>query len=627
MAKLQEKLSFRDDFTPVSTEEWEEKIHQDLKGADYNKKLMWHPLEGFAVRPYYRAEDLKNIRHLDIRPAEFPWVRGKTDRHNSWFVRQDVDALTDFGEANEKALRVLSRGVDSLGFVIDNTAKPSFDDFELLLNDICIPAIELNFRAGHASSHILSLLRQKIGKDSIDKAEIRGSLDYNPLGCLNKYGRFCSPEEQQFSGMKELVKDTADLPSFAVFEVDAEWIHNAGATNVQELAFALAMGNEYLAFLTDQGIAVDEAARNIHFKFGVGPAYFLEIAKFRAARMLWAKVVEAYKPLDAGSTQMRIHAETSKWNQTIYDPYVNMLRDTTEAMSASLGGADSITVTPYDKTFEKPGEFAERIARNTQIILKEEAHFDRVADPAGGAYYIEELTQSIADHAWKLFQKIENESGYINAFKKGMIQKKIQETANSRNMNLAMRKEVLVGVNLYPNAQEVRDEGIDESTIRSASRKKEDALAEPIKPYRGAEELEDLRHKTDKMRGSRPKVFMLTIGDKKMRRARAQFSSGFFAAAGFEILDHIGFSSVDEGVQAAREGKPEIVVVCSSDQEYPDLAPAIYDRLKETSIIVVAGYPKDSIDILQEKGIRHFIHIKSNLVESLKEFQQLLGIE
>lgn len=627
MVKLQEKLSFRDDFPPVSTEEWEEKIHQDLKGADYNKKLRWRPLEGFAVRPYYRAEDLKKIRHLDIRPAEFPWVRGKTGHHNSWFVRQDVDARQDFGEANARALRILGRGVDSIGFLMDDTANPSFDDFESLLNDICIQAIELNFLTGHASAHILTLLREKIGKDSIDRDKVRGSVDFNPLGCLNKYGRFCNNEGQPFSGMKELVEKSSDLPSFAVLEVDAAWLHNAGATNVQELAFALAMGNEYMAFLTDQGFAPDEAARNIHFKLGVGPAYFLEIAKFRAARMLWAKVVEAYKPSDASSTQMRIHAETSQWNQTIYDPYVNMLRDTTEAMSASLGGADSITVVPYDKPYEQPGEFAERIARNTQIILKEEAHFDRVADPAGGAYYIEELTQSIADHAWKLFQEIEIEGGYVEAFKKGMIQDKIKETANNRNMNLAMRKEILVGVNLYPNAQEVMDEGIDGNAVHSVSHKKEDAIAEPVKPYRGAEELEQLRYRTDKMKDDRPKVFMLTIGDKQMRRARAQFSSGFFAAAGFEILDHIGFTSVDEGVQAVREENPEIVVICSSDQEYPEVAPEIFERLKDETIIVIAGYPKESIDMLREKGIRHFIHVKSNIVDSLREFQQLLGIE
>lgn len=627
MVKLQDKLRFRDDFPPVSTEEWEKKIHQDLKGADYNKKLIWKPLEGFTVRPYYRAEDLKNLKHLDILPAVYPWVRGKSDRDNGWFVRQDVDARSGYKEANKKALSVLNRGVDSIGFVIDEESRPSQDQFEELLYNICIQAIELNLLTGHASRHMLDLLQQKIKIESIDKNEVRGSVNYNPLGCLNRYGNFCDTEDQRVSEMKGLVERAGDIPEFSVLEVDAAWIHNAGATNVQELAFALAMGNEYLAHLTDHGLMAEDVANNMHFKFGVGPAYFLEIAKFRAARMLWAKVVEAYGFSNIHATQMKIHAETSRWNQTIYDPYVNMLRDTTEAMSASLGGADTITVTPYDEAFEKPTDFAERIARNTQIILKEEAHFDRVVDPAGGAYYIEELTQSIAEHAWSLFQEIENEGGYIEAFKKGIIQEKINEVANKRNMNLSIRKEVLVGVNLYPNTQESMEEGIDESTISTGSTKKADAMAEPIKPYRGAEELEKLRFKTDRMKGQRPEVFMLTIGDTKMRRARAQFSAGFFASAGFEILDNIGFQSVDEGVQAVREKNPDIVVICSSDQEYAELAPAIYDQLKDTSIIVIAGYPKDSIEMLRNKGIQHFIHIKSNLTESLKEFQKLLGIE
>ena len=627
MVKLKDKLRFKDDFPPVSTKEWEEKIQQDLKGADYNKKLIWRSLEGFAVRPYYRAEDLKKIKHLEILPAEYPWVRAKSDRNNAWLIRQDVDARSDFKEANEKALYLLNRGVDSIGLIMDEANKPDQEQFEELLYNICIQAIELNFRAGHASQHLMDLLLYKIEAESIDKGEIQGSVDYNPVGCLNKFGNFCNLDGQKFSEMKKLVEKAVSLPGFTVLEVDASWIHNAGASIVQELACALAMGNEYLANITDQGLTVDDTAINMHFKMGVGPAYFLEIAKFRAARMLWTKVVEAYGPSNINSSQMKVHAETSRWNQTIYDPYVNMLRDTTEAMSASLGGADTITVTPYDEAFENPTDFAERIARNTQIILKEEAHFDRVVDPAGGAYYIEELTQSIAEHSWQLFQEIENEGGYIESFKKGLIQKKIKETANKKNMNLAMRKEVLVGVNLYPNAQEVMEEGYDESIIRSDSNKTKKAVAEPIKPYRGAEKLEELRFKTDKMKGKRPRVFMLTIGNKKMRRARAQFSAGFFAAAGFEVMDHIGFPSVDEGIQAVRDKKPEIVVICSSDQEYPDVAPAIYDQLKDTSIIVVAGYPKDSIELLREKGIQHFIHIKSNLVESLQTFQQLLGIE
>ncbi len=626
MVKLQDKLKFRDDFPPVSTEQWEEIIHKDLKGADYNKKLIWRTLEGFQVRPYYRAEDLGKIKYLEALPGEFPYVRAKKDTDNSWFIRQDIDATENRKEANKHALDILQKGVDSLGFIIDEDNEPAKEEFETLLNTICIPAIELNFVANHASHKIVEYLLEKVDKENIDKAEVKGSVDFNPIGNLNIKGKFCKSAEYSFDRCKEIIEKTKDLPNFHVIEVNGFDMHNAAATNVQELGFALAMGNEYLANLTERGLSIDEVAPGIRFKFGVGSNYFLEIAKIRAARMLWAKVVEAYNPQYEESKKLHIHAETSHWNQTIYDPYVNMLRGTTESMSAALGGADSITVTPYNKQFEKPNEFSKRIARNTQIILKEEAYFDKVVDPAGGSYYVENLTQAIAEHAWELFQKTENEGGYIEAFKNGMVQEQIKETANKRNLNLAIKKEALVGINLYPNSGEVMEEGYDQSTVQSESEKAEDAIAEPIRTYRGGEELESLRLKTDRNADKRPKVFMFTIGDAKMRRARAQFSAGFFAAAGFEIIDNIGFENVDEGVKEAKDKGAHIVVVCSSDPEYPEVAPKIYDKIKDDAIVVVAGYPKDSIEQLKEKGISHFIHIKSNLIETLRGFQEELGI-
>ena len=627
MGKLQDKLRFQDDFPPTSTEAWEEKIKQDLKGADYQKKLIWRTVEGFSVRPYYRAGDLKDIKHLQVHPGAFPWVRSKKDQDNSWYIRQDIDATQDVREANHKALDVLNRGVDSLGFRLDGSTKPEKGELKKLLQGLCLPAIELNIEAGNHAPDVVEFLKEKVKEDGFETKDIHASVDFKPLDELSLTGRFSSGEEMAFDTAHDLIQDAQELPNLTVIEINGATLHNAGATNVQELAYALAMGNEYLARLTDKGLSVDEVAPRLRFRFGIGPAYFLEIAKIRAARMLWAKVVEAYEPRDEKSTQMTIHGKTSQWNQTVYDPYVNMLRGTTEAMSAVLAGVDSLTVTPYDEPFENPTDFARRMSRNTQILLKEEAYFDKVVDPAGGSYYLENLTQSVAEHAWSLFQETENQGGYIKSFANGKVQEKIHEVANKRNMNLAMRKEALVGVNLYPNASEVMESSYDASTLHTASPKASDAIAEPIKPYRGAEEIEQLRLKTERQKGKRPNVFMLTIGNAKMRRARAQFSAGFFAAAGFEIMDNIGFDTVEEGVKEAFNKEADIVVVCSSDQEYPDFAPAAYEQLKDKAIVVVAGYPKDSIEMLKEKGLQHFIHIKSNLVETLSHFQKQLGIE
>lgn len=626
MVKLQDRLKFRDDFPLVTTKQWEEKIQKDLKGADYQKKLIWRTPEGINVKPYYREEDLENIDHLKFLPGEFPYVRSKKGDSNTWFVRQDIPVKNNHKEANQKALEILNKGVDSLGFILDENNEPSEEAFSELLNGICLSAVELNFVANHASKSVLSLLTGKLKKENLNPDEIRGGVDFNPIGNLNLKGKFCQSEEHSFSKSKEIIEASKDLPFFRSIEVDGSTLHNAGASAVQELGFSLAMGSEYLANISEKGLDIDTIADNIRFKFAAGPAYFIEIAKFRAARMLWAKVVEAYQPKAQKSAQMQIHAETSEWNQTIYDPYVNMLRGTTESMSATLGGVDSLSVNPYNKSFEEPGKFSERIARNTQILLKEEAYFDKVVDPSGGAYYIENLTHSIAQHAWKLFQETEEKGGYIKAFENGFVQEKIKEVANQRNLNLAQRKDALVGVNLYPNPEEVMEAGYDEKTIQSTDSKRKDAIAEPLKPHRGAEEIEMLRIKTERSGKGLPKVFNFTIGDKTMRRARAGFSSGFFAAAGFKVIDNIGFDSVDEGVKEAKDKKADIVVVCSSDPEYPEVVPAIYDKIKDDAIVVVAGYPKDSIEKLQEAGIKHFVHIKSNLVETLKKFQEELGI-
>jgi methylmalonyl-CoA mutase len=613
-----------DEFPPVSTQEWEDKIKADLKGADYEKKLVWRTIEGFSVRPYYRAEHLKNLKHLKYVPGEFPYVRGNKVKSNEWYIRQNMDA-TDAGKANKRALNVLMRGVDSIGFDLTLMEEFSDYDFKSLLKDICLKSIELNIMGALAAQPFVDFLKNKIKTENIDATQIKGSVCFDPLAHLSLRGNFCKTQDEVFETAKELVEKTKDLPAFRTIGVNGEMFNNSGASIVQELGFALSMGNQYLSILTEKGLDVDTIAQNIKFNFGVSTNYFMEIAKFRAARMLWAKIVEAYEPKNKEVAKMNIHAVTSKWNQTIYDPYVNMLRGTTESMSAILSGIDSLTVTPYDVPFEKPTDFAERIARNTQIILKEESYFDKVVDPAGGSYYIENLTASIAEHAWNLFKDTENQGGYIEAFKAGFIQEKVNETANKRNHNIASRKEVILGVNQYPNASEKMDAKYDAGTIITQVHKRDDAIAEPLKPYRGAEEIELLRLKTDQS-AKTPKVFLLTIGNPAMRKARAGFASGFFACAGFDIIDNIGFDSVEEGVQAAMKQKSDIVVVCSSDDEYPEVAPAVFEQIGNKAITVVAGYPA-CVDDLKAKGIKHFIHIKSNLLETLKGFQKELGIE
>ena len=391
------------EFPPVPTEKWEEVITADLKGADYERKLVWRTGEGFNVRPYYRAENLEGIRFLGSQAGEFPYVRG-TRSHNRWRVHQTVEVKCP-KEANAEALKLLNSGVDSLGFSI---AKEGFtaEELDQLLAGISIPAIEMTF-CGAQTGNIAELVIAKLEKEGVaSEAHVAFSIDPLVKG-LSQKGDFCSPNgEKCFAKIASLIEKTREYKHIRIVTVSAGIFSNAGSTIVEELAFALSAGNDYIARLTDAGVDAELAARKLRFSFAVTSNYFLEIAKFRAARMLWANIVKGYNPSKNCACKMHIHARTADWNQTVYDPYVNMLRGTTEAMSATIAGVHSLEVTPFDAAFENPTEFSKRIARNVELLLKHESHFDQVVDPAGGSYYVENLTQSIAAEAWKRFLEI-----------------------------------------------------------------------------------------------------------------------------------------------------------------------------------------------------------------------------
>lgn len=433
----------------------------------------------------------------------------------------------------------------------------------------------------------------------------------------------CSGKECK-GGLKELVEGGAAYRDLRFVTVNGSVFANAGATIVQELAYTLAAAHDYLVMLTDQGADAKAAAKTVKFNMAVGPLYFMEIAKFRAARMLWANIVEAYKTGSNCAAKMNVFAVTTRWNNTMYDPYVNMLRGTTEAMSAAIAGVSSIEVLPFDSAYETPTEFSERIARNVQLLLKEESHFDQVIDPAGGSYYLETLTQSIADNAWALFKELEAKGGYVEAFKAGAVQAAIAESAAKRDKNIATRRDILLGTNQYPNFQETIKEAPEKAEKKCSCKCAHEAVYQPIKMYRGGEAFEAMRLATDQS-GKSPVAFMLTVGNLAMARARAQFSSNFFACAGIRIVDNNLFASVEEGVKAALDAKADIVVICSSDDEYATLAPQAYAALKGKAIFTVAGAPACQAD-LEAQGIKNFISVRSNVLETLKQYQQELGI-
>jgi methylmalonyl-CoA mutase len=617
-----------DQFPPVSTQEWEEKIAEDLKGGDYEKKLIWDTGEGFKVKPYYRAEDLENLPYTDMLPGKFPYVRGQKKNNNDWYIRQDI-VVDDIKTANKKALDVLMKGVNSLGFIIHPKFEPTIDEIESLCENIFADAVELNFICFHNSLKIVQYVEKLVKKYNRNLEKIYGSVDFDPLGQFSLKGVFPVSAEASFDLAKQMIEASEHLPNFKVITVNGTYFHNSGSSIVEELAFSLAKGTNYLTQLTERGLTVDKIAPRIKFQMAVGSNYFMEIAKFRAARLLWANIVKAYGCSCEEACMMNIHAITSDWNKTIYDPYVNVLRTTTESMSAIIAGTDSITVNPFNSTYEQPNEFSERIARNQQLLLKEESYLDKVVDPSAGAYYIENLTDSITEQAWKLFMQVQEKGSFLESLKSGFIQETIEKTAQRRNMAIASRKEILLGTNQYANPTESLDKELADKVFVPADRSEEKSAIRTLKPYRGAQAFEMMRFKTDcfSEKNNRPKVIMLTLGNPGMRRARALFAGNFFACAGFEIIDHPGFKSIEQAVDACREAKADIAVICSSDEEYVDLVPKIFELLKDQSIAVVAGYPKAIVEDLKQKGIQHFIHVKSNVLDVLIGFQKILKID
>ena len=608
MAENKERLF--DQFPQTSYQEWRAKVEADLKGADFNKKLVWRTNEGFDVQPVYRAEDIASLETTKSLPGQFPYVRGTRD-NNDWLTRQNIIA-DSAAAANEIARDVLTKGVTSLGFKVADAA-----DVAVLLKDIDITKVEINLQCCPRNSVAVAkaLVQYIVAAGAADS--FRGSVEYNPLRRQFRHGVEGIDNAAIVAEASELLNVVKPVAGLRCLSVDSAMLGNSGAYIYQEMGYALAWGAAWMTALTDAGFCACEVATRIKFDMCVSSNFFMEIAKFRAARMLWARIVEQYKPKCADAAKMNVCASTSRFNQTIYDAHVNLLRSQTETFSAAVAGVDSIVTTPFDLPYKTPDTFSERIARNQQFLLKEESHMDKVVDPAGGSYYVETLTVSIANEAWKLFLAVEADGGFFAQAGEGKVQQAVNESCKKRHNDVARRKEILLGTNQYPNINETaagKIEKADGCTCGGATEKGANALC----GKRAATDFEELRLATEAA-ARRPKVFMLTIGNLAMRLARAQFSANFFGCAGYEIIDNLGFDTVEAGVDAAIEAKADIVVLCSSDDEYATLAPEAYKYLNGRAQFVVAGAPACT-DELKAVGINDFVHVRCNVLDTLRDF-------
>ena len=602
------------DFPEITTSMWEEKIRADLKGADYQKKLVWESDEGIRVKPYYKQEDIEVLDYLE----GIGNLKNQSDTPNGWLICQQISPAGNFREANERIKDALKGGAQAIRIQLSEAGFPGIPMLEELLDGISLRETELHFGGCLGADALYTALCTLASKNGTHSSDLSGSLGADPLGKMAETGIPIA----SFENLGKLVKKVKESsPEMKVVEVHGSLIQNASSNLVEELAFSMAMASEYMAILTDQGIDPFTAQEALLLYLGSGPNYFMEIAKLRAARILWAKIAEAYG-VETSSARIRIHSVSSQWNMTLYDPHVNMLRGTTEAMSSILGGADLVNVLPYDYPNGKGTMFSNRLARNVQIILREEAYFDQVADPASGSYYIESLTDSLAELSWSLFCEVESMGGFRKAFADGWIQEKVEISRKKKTDRASSGKGRILGTNAYPNFHELNLNQLIASP-KTEERDSAGSTLKPLQAFRLSWPFEKLRLDTERSTKT-PKVLLLKYGNPVWMTARATFAGNFFASAGYEIVDRSPFLNVEEGIAFASSGDFDIVVLCSSDDVYGETAPAVQKALSGLSIVVIAGYPADNINELKKAGLEHFIHRNCNVLQTLTSFNKAL---
>ena len=610
-----EQQKLFNEFPPVSTQEWEAAIEKDLKGADYNKKLIWKTEEGFDVKPYYRANDIENLDYLQANPDEKPFVRGYNKQDNEWDIRQDVDT-SNLKEQNTICLEALERGANSIG--VNTEEIESEKDLDILFDGIGIQMIKVNFVKAKNFLNLLKLYVSYAINKGLDAKKLQGSINFDSFFYALKHGKFYATCEENMNELANILKYSQEnLPLFDVITVNGRMYRNAGSSITQELGFSLAQANEYLYEMTERGFSADEVGDRMMFSFATGGNYFFEIAKIRAARLLWCKITEQYQGATEKAAHIHIHSENTRYNKTVFDAHVNMLRTTTETMSAAVAGADSISVTPFDIALRQSDEFSRRIALNQQILLKEESYLDKIVDPSAGSYYIETLTNNIAEQSWKIFQEIENMGGFAKAIESSYIQDKIAETDANTAKNLARRKKVIVGTNQYPNLAE---QEINVEKQECCCKEDADAKFKVLPCRREAKPFEDLRLKVMHSE-NKPKVFMLGYGNLAMRNARAGFATNFFGVVGYQMKTE-NFDNAKQGAEKVLEEKPDILVLCSSDDEYMEMAkevlPVVNGKIKH--IIVAGALPEDITAELNAMGVTDYIHVRVNVLETLQRY-------
>ena len=614
-----EEIAFAAEFPAATREQWLKLVDGVLKGAPFEKRLIAKTYDGLAIQPLY-------TRDVAARPvaARAPGA--------AWTVMQRVDH-PDPAAANEQALHDLENGATGLTLVMAGSLNAngygldrSPETLERALDGVYLDAgvvIDFNVSAEtrDAAKNFAALVKRRgIAPEMV---EMRASL--NPLGGVAAAGVEAMPWSKLAPHFAGLVQELAGQGFRGPFAVaDGRVIHNAGGSEAQELAFAVASAVTYLRALEASGIALDAARRMIYFRLATDADQFLSIAKFRAIRKLWARVEQACG-LEPAPTY--VAAETAWRMMTRRDPYVNILRSTVAVVAAGLGGADAITVLPFTAALGLPDAFARRIARNTQLILLEESNLAKVSDPAAGSGGIEDLTEQLCAAAWTLFQEIEKAGGADAALAQGLIQRKVADTRAERETNIARRRDALTGTSEFPNVHEAAVHVLDVAPRASGSERSPLALPR----IRLAEPFEDLRDASDRTlaaKGARPKVFLANLGKLSDFTTRTLFAKNFFEAGGIEAVSNDGFASHDAMITAFKASGATLACLCSSDKVYKTEAVDAAEALSAAgaSRIYLAGHPGALEAALKAANVQDFVYVGCDVVATLGEAQRRLGL-
>ncbi len=694
-----------DEFTPPTYDEWKQACIELLKGAPFEKKMYTKTYEGITFEPMYFRATTEEILPKQSYPGMGDFLRGATPNgyvNAAWGIAQACDETLP-EENNELLKHELEKGSTIYNVKLDSATRDALDamqaekvgdngvslttlaDVEQLLNGLKLDKVPLYIYAGESSAPITALVIAAIKKAGGDVSKLRGVIGADPIGACVLKGKLGQSLDKIFDEQAAVAKFAVkNCPGLKTFMVRSDVYSNGGANDIQELSYTLATAVTYLRAMLERGLTIDEAAEQIMFGVSMGANFFMQISKLRALRPIWAQIVKSF----GGSEEVQhihLHARPAKFFMTVYDPYVNLLRGTSQLFSAIAGGVESYESSTFDEPIRKGDEFSRRIARNMQIILREEFGLVQPIDPAGGSWAVETLTKQIKEKVWAEFQVVEGKGGIVAALKEGYPQAQIAEILAARLKAVMGRRDRIVGTNMYPNMIEERldpraEDFAENKKVRTAAIESylatvdaKDALSKvdannfetvidaaasgatinqlrgalgvlghnvdgsdeikTITPHRLAEKFEKLREATEKFKTEKHdnvKIFLANMGPIPQHKARADFTTSFLQVGAFEVLGNNGFETVDDAAKAAKESGADAVVICSTDATYPEIVPALAPKLHEVlpnATVYLAGTaPAELVETYKNAGIDDYINIRSNCYQTLLAMQQKKGI-